>query len=135
MTRVFADAFYFLALINSKDPYHQPALQFSSSRSSPLLTTSFVLLELADGFARTSYRTAVARIIRRLRRSKTHEVVPFSEELLERALALYDERPYKAWSLTDCSSFVVMWDNGLTDALTGDQHFAQAGFNLLLRLS
>jgi len=135
MTRVFADSFYFLALMNPKDPFHEPARQFSSSPPGSLLTTSFVLCELADGFARTKYRSAVAKVIRRLRHSRTHEVVPFSEELFERALGLFDERPDKSWSLTDCSSFIVMRDRGISDALTGDHHFEQAGFSILLRLS
>ncbi len=43
-------------------------------------------------------------------------------------MKLYDERPDKAWSLTDCISLVVMADEGLTEALTRDHHFEQAGF-------
>ena len=53
--------------------------------------------------------------------------------LWRRGLALYRTRPDKAWSLTDCISFIVMTDHGLTDALTGDHHFEQAGFRALLR--
>jgi hypothetical protein len=47
-------------------------------------------------------------------------------------VALYDARPDKDWSLTDCISFVVMGDERLTEALTGDRHFVQAGFVALL---
>jgi hypothetical protein len=46
---------------------------------------------------------------------------------------LYFQRRDKEWSLTDCISFTVMSDEGLTDALTGDHHFEQAGFTALLR--
>ncbi len=53
--------------------------------------------------------------------------------LWRRGLALYRTRPDKACSLTDCISFIVMTDHGLTDALTGDHHFEQAGFRALLR--
>jgi uncharacterized protein len=38
----------------------------------------------------------------------------------------------KEWSLTDCISFVVMKERGLTEALTADHHFEQAGFKALL---
>jgi predicted nucleic acid-binding protein len=47
-------------------------------------------------------------------------------------IVLYDQRPDKAWSLTDCISFTIMQDYGLRDALTGDHHFEQAGFNMLM---
>jgi hypothetical protein len=52
---------------------------------------------------------------------------------LERGWALYADRPDKYWSLTDCISFVVMKDHQITEALTGDHHFEQAGFVALLK--
>lgn len=55
-----------------------------------------------------------------------------SDELFARGISLYNARKDKAWSLTDCISFVVMADEGLVDALTGDRHFEQAGFKALL---
>jgi predicted nucleic acid-binding protein len=45
---------------------------------------------------------------------------------------LYRNRADKNWSLTDCISFVVMKRKGITEALTGDHHFEQAGFKALL---
>jgi uncharacterized protein len=66
----------------------------------------------------------------------THEprvrVVRPGEALTERALQLYDERPDKEWSLTDCLSFVVMKEAHIREALTTDHHFEQAGFTVLL---
>jgi len=48
-------------------------------------------------------------------------------------LTLYGNRADKAWSLTDCISFAVMAEEGLSDGLTGDRHFEQAGFHALLK--
>ena len=50
-----------------------------------------------------------------------------------RSVALFEERPDKAWSLTDCVSFVVMRERGIAAALMGDRHFEQAGFRAMLR--
>ena len=58
--------------------------------------------------------------------------MPPTLELLEQGMDLYARRPDKEWSLTDCISFVVMSQNGLEEALTGDHHFEQAGFRILL---
>jgi predicted nucleic acid-binding protein len=52
---------------------------------------------------------------------------------MARGIQLYDSRPDKQWSLTDCISFVVMQDRGIVEALTGDHHFEQAGFTALLK--
>ena len=67
-----------------------------------------------------------------IRASPRTRVVPLDSRLLQRGLDLFAERPDKHWSLTDCISFVVMRDAGLTAALTGDNHFVQAGFKALL---
>ena len=53
--------------------------------------------------------------------------------MFDKGVGLYAARPDKDWSLTDCISFVVMQEHGITDALTGDHHFEQAGFKALLR--
>ena len=55
-------------------------------------------------------------------------IIPDSDALYRRGLELYGQRGDKHWSLTDCISFVVMEQEGLREALTGDRHFAQAGF-------
>jgi len=59
-------------------------------------------------------------------------VVTFQPELTESAVQLYQTRPDKSWSLTDCLSFVVMERRHLTEALTTDRHFEQAGMKVLM---
>jgi hypothetical protein len=61
------------------------------------------------------------------------EVIPVSEALYQRGFQLYAQRIDKDWGIIDCISFVVMQEQGLTDALTTDIHFQQAGFRALLR--
>jgi predicted nucleic acid-binding protein len=68
-----------------------------------------------------------------LRSESTVKIIPSNAELFAAGVKLYAERPDKEWSLTDCISFVIMQQEGLSDALTGDRHFEQAGFRALLR--
>lgn len=56
-----------------------------------------------------------------------------TDALYESGFNLYRDRPDKDWGLIDCASFVAMKDGGLTEALTADEHFEQAGFAALLR--
>lgn len=80
-----------------------------------------------------AYRAEVARFLEDLARNPGTEIAPADSDLFRRRLALSARPSDKSWSLTDCISFVVMSDRGLTDALTGDHHFDQAGFKALLR--
>ena len=56
MKAVFADAFYFIAIVNPKDSAHKTAIDFSKRHRAPLVTTTWVLAELADGISRSSKR-------------------------------------------------------------------------------
>lgn len=90
------------------------------------MTTELVLVELANRFAGSRFRPLVQNYFGLLR--PQNHVVPASRARLENALRLYHQHDDKRWSLTDCLSFVVMRERRITEALTGDHHFMQAGF-------
>lgn len=92
-----------------------------------------MLLEIGNALARQRYRNAAISLLDALAADPTVEIVAILEELNIRALQLYRERPDKEWGLTDCVSFVVMQDRTITEALTTDEHFEQAGFRALMR--
>jgi len=132
MIAAFADTFYYLALLNPTDEAHQRASALSEKRQGRVITTAWVLTEVADALCEPANRLVFTRLIESLRSDPNTEVVAPDEDLFDRGLDLYARRPDKAWSLTDCISFVVTTDRGLTEALTGDHHFEQAGFRALL---
>ena len=128
---IFADAFYFLALLNQRDQDPDRAVQLGRELTGTLLTTEAVLVEVADGLAAPQDRLTTAAYIRRLWQDPRVTVVPTDHGLLVRALTLYESRADKDWGLTDCISFAVMADAESREALTGDAHFEQAGFRIL----
>jgi len=132
MNAIFADTYYFLALTNVKDVAHVRALSASASANVHILTTEWVLTELADALSSPSERPNFRRIYQTLTSDPLTTLVPASHSLFEQGLDLFFHRPDKDWSLTDCISFVVMKDHGLTEALTADKHFQQAGYIPLL---
>ena len=133
MKAVFADTFYFLALLNQRDPAHQRALDASKTPDQFFVTTDFVLLELADALSTPPLREEFKAVCALIQGAAGFRVMAASSELLHRGLALYYDRPDKAWQLTDCISFVVMQGEGVAEALTGDRHFEQAGFRAVLK--
>jgi predicted nucleic acid-binding protein len=92
-----------------------------------------VLTELGDGLSGVSDRQAFIDFHQALRNDPTVKIIPASSEWFASGVQLDATRPDKEWSLTDGISFAVMQREGLTEALTGDRHFDQAGFRALLR--
>lgn len=134
MSAVFADTSFFIALSHRGDIAHEQAkAALFTTIGTRLITTEWVLVELANAFSKGIGRQRFGSLLRDLRVSPTAEIIPASTELFARGCDLYFSRLDKEWSLTDCISFAVMRDRGLTDALTGDHHFEQAGFRALLR--
>jgi hypothetical protein len=120
-------------LVNTKDKDHDAALRHSQGSTLTLVTTSWVLAEFADALAASHSRVSAARFIRGFQSESFVEVVPPTRAEFERALQRYEQRPDKECSLTDCVSFLLMEDRGITEALTADHHFEQAGFRALMR--
>jgi uncharacterized protein len=135
MTEVFLDTGYAIALSAPKDQHHAAAVELAErleAEGARLVTTRAILIEIGNALSRLQHRPAATRLLNSLENDTHVEIVPVSEELYRRAFQLYQERSDKEWGMTDCISFVVMQDRGLTQALTPDVHFEQAGFKALL---
>jgi len=133
MSRWFVDTYYLLALLSPEDEGHAKALAFASQIRGRLFATQWVFTELLDGVADTAYRSSAVEFLKTFTKEANVSVVPASNDWFTRGLKLYQDRPDKEWSLTDCISFLVMKDLGIQEALTADHHFAQAGFTALLK--
>jgi len=132
MSIQFVDTHYLLALVNTKDKHHGMAVQHSLSGVDKLLTSTWVLVEFADALSSVNSRIRAARFLHGFQARPFVEVVPPTREQFVRALELYEQRADKDWSLTDCMSFLIMESREITEALTADRHFEQAGFRALL---
>ena len=129
---VFADTAYWIALVVRQDQYHQRVQAWTPRITGRITTTAAVLLETANALSRPAWRASAVALIDHLRQRADVLIHPPEQALWERGWDLYRNRPDKGWSLTDCVSFIVMQDSGLTDALTTDEHFRQAGFRAVL---
>ena len=130
MSLVFADASYFVARLNRHDQHHERVVAFSREFRCHILTTDWVLMEVADALAKSECRSRIRDFTLHLRQVPGCGVVPTSRDLLDRPLEFYQQHKDKEWTLTDFVSFVVMRERGITEALTEDRHFVQAGFTV-----
>ena len=134
--KVFTDTGFWIAFLNPRDSLHEMARKLESSRQfTRIVTTEMVLTEFLNdlGSRGMSLRVAASQIVHELRLYAGVEIIPQTNTQFWSAASFYRERADKAWSLTDCASFLVMRDLGIQEALTYDRHFEQMGFRALLR--
>lgn len=135
---VFIDTAGWASPFLSSEPFHQQAtLWFQQARGQNIqfVTTNYILLELVALF------TSPLRVPRPKLFQYTDAIInaPYVTQLyvditLEgEAWTLLKNRPDKSWSLVDAASFVVMQRLDITEALTTDHHYEQAGFVRLLK--
>jgi uncharacterized protein len=110
-----------------------PSCAIGRQHPGPLVTTEWILTEVGDAFSHPAWRRKFIRLLDLLREQSDVEIVPSTSDLIQRGTEFFAARPDKEWSLTDCISFVAMNERDITDALTSDHHFEQAGFRILLK--
>ena len=124
----FVDTYALIAWLNPRDNAHGTVSTFLRSHRARLVTTEWVLLEVADALAKGKTRCLVTKFLRTVRDDPMFEVVDYESRVYQAGFDLFASHHDKEWSLTDCISFVVMKERTLSDALTADKHFIQAGY-------
>jgi predicted nucleic acid-binding protein len=131
MRAIFADTWFFIAWLDPDDARHDEAADWLDDSDDFIITSRWVLAELANALGGTPLRNLAAALLLRVEEDPSFTVIQESDFLYQRGLKLYASRSDKRWSLTDCISFVVMEERGITEVLTADHHFEQAGFRPL----
>jgi predicted nucleic acid-binding protein len=127
------DTGFFLALCQPRDGLHTRAHAWAKALAEPLLVTEYVLWETVNALSQPVDRPKAHALVGLVRAAAGYEMVPASTDLFTKGLHLHEQRPDKEWSLTDCISFIVLSERGISRVLAHDHHYEQAGFEALLR--
>jgi len=136
MKTVFADTGYWIALLDPQDTLHPKAINVSITLTQvQIYTSEMVLTEILNHVSKRGnfLRSAAANLIESLQENPAVTIIPQTDSIFQQALTLYKQRLDQAWSHTDCSSFCIMQQQKILEALAYDKHFEQAGFIALLR--
>jgi predicted nucleic acid-binding protein len=136
MNRCFVDAFYWIALFSPKDQWHVRVRAFAETlQEYHFYTTDEVLTEFLAYYSATApmLRTRAAEFVRAILHNTCITVISQTRQGFLKALTLYESRPDKHYSLTECISMQVMRREGLMDVLSNDRHFTQEGFRIVFR--
>jgi predicted nucleic acid-binding protein len=134
MRTLFADTFYWAAMLNPQDQWHDEVKRFNQTLGTvKLVTTDEVITEFLNffsGFEAVIKQGAAQRAVLILRNPMV-QVIQQSRMTLLAGLRLYEQRLDKGFSLTDCISMETMKSLNITEVLTHDRHFRQEGFQIL----
>ena len=136
MPVVFVDSGFLIAKLNDRDQLHETAVAATKGLGSfQIVTTQMVLTEVLNFMSDKGehLRGLAVDMIQRLENNPDVEIIRQTDAQFKAAAERYSARGDQNWSLTDCSSFLVMEERHIREALAHDQDFEQAGFVALLR--
>ena len=138
MPELFADTSGWGNLVDRTQPYHALAARLyraARQQGRRVITTNYVITELISLMISPLRipRPSAISFVDGLKTSPYVEITHIDPALDAAAWQLFKQRQDKDWSLVDCASFVLMQQRGITEVLTTDHHFEQAGFLRLLK--
>ena len=138
MAQLFVDTAGWGNIVDRSQDFHTLATALprtARQQRHRIVTTNYILTEVVALLTSPLRipRPSIIAFITSLRTSPYVEILHVDAALDEEAWQLLAQRQDKAWSLVDCSSFIVMQQQGITNALTTDHYFEQAGFVRLLK--
>ncbi len=114
---VFLDTSGWRNLLDDRESAHSQAndiLSYLGRLQTAIVFTDWVVAETGNGLARSALRARFVESLRRYQQLPQTRLVMIDNDLLERAVTLYDSRKDKGWGLVDCASFIVMGDLGIS---------------------
>lgn len=138
MSKLFVDTSGWGNLVDRSQPFHSLAAtlyRLARQKNDGIITTNYIIAELVALLTSPLQltRPQIITFVQSLKQSPYIEILHIDAEIDYRAWQLLSSREDKNWSLVDCSSFVIMQQRTITEALTSDRHFEQAGFVRLLK--
>jgi len=138
MSNLFVDTSGWGNLVDRSQPFHTLAAtlyRLARQQNYSILTTNYIIAELVALLTSPLRltRLQIITFIQSLKQSPYINILHIDAATDAQAWQLLISREDKNWSLVDCSSFVVMRQRNITEALTNDTHFEQAGFVRLLK--
>lgn len=129
---IFMDTAAFLAILNSNDRFHQPALQAWKeilSSDSILFSSNYIILET---IAILQHRFGVEAV--RLFESEimpVTELIWVDEAVHKQGMSALLAANRRTLSLVDCTSFEMIRQAGFDAVFTFDPHFYEQGFKII----
>ncbi len=131
----FWDTHGFFALLSSDDKSHKRVVEVMKELAearAPGITTDWVVGETCTLLSARKKSHLISRFLSSTSHSRALRIERIGEQRFEAAKSLLLKRQDRGYSFTDCTSFVVMKELGLSKAMTDDEHFKREGLDAML---
>jgi uncharacterized protein len=134
---LFVDTSGWIAVYGKNESSHEAARDAiirAVKEHRPIITTNYIIAEFigrAENACRLT-REELLKAVDDISNLPRIEVIHISKESHDLAIVFLRARLDKKWSLVDATSFNLMTQLGIREALTTDHHFVQAEFIKLL---
>jgi uncharacterized protein len=132
---VFMDTSFLIALVDEDDKLHLKSVSLFEriiTKNFSIFITDAVIIEFGNSLSKIGWRQLAYKWILQIYNSKEFfNIIKPNEKMFHESHELYGSRIDKQWSLCDCISFIVMKSNKISESLSFDRHFEQAGFTIL----
>jgi len=132
----FADTSALYAAVDARDAYHRdtaPLVRQLAQAGRMIITTDYIVAETLNLAVARRGRIVADRLLQLLETSSGLRIEWIGPERFLAAKAFFRKHADHDYSFTDCTSFVVMRELRIRDALTSDHHLVEAGFRTLLK--
>jgi|SRR6266436_1738173 len=134
---LFVDTSGWIEVFGTTLPYHKKArdiLADAVAQRRPIITTNYVITEFIGlGCKKCKLsREGLFKAVDEITKLRGIQIVYISEETHKEGIKHLHRFLDKTWSLVDVTSFLVMHERGIIEALAKDEHFTQAGFKELI---
>ena len=137
MELIFLDTSLLVAYYNADDVNHSDARELvkeMEGRKVSLLTSDYIFDEtLTVILVRVGKQKAIEVCNALLKdiEAENIKLMLVDEEVFRKATEIFTRFVDKEWSFTDCTSYILMKDAGITKGASFDEHFRQFGFEVL----
>jgi len=137
---IFVDTSAWIALYHRKDNLHQKAKEVHRELLDNycFVTTNFILDETCTGLLYKAGHAVAVDFGERIRNTEAIKIIYITEDIEDRSWGMFKQYSDKKFSFTDCTSFIILkdfissGDKVERKVFTTDNHFRQAGYEILL---
>jgi len=131
--QVFIDTGAWFAIADKSDYFHNKAIEIFKNfikDGTVLITSNFIINETVMLLTRKISKKTAIQFLDMIYADQNLNIAMIDESIEEKAYKIFKSYKDQDFSITDCSSFVIMKESKIKTAFTFDKHFKTMKFSV-----